>query len=45
MAQRAPGTTAYGPSSGTVFWRYIIFWVLFLGLLFFIGLFGVVAEA
>lgn len=45
MAQRAPGPAAQSPSPTAVFWRYIIFWLLFFGLLFFISLFGVVAEA
>lgn len=46
MAQRAPGApAAAGPNATVVFWRYSIFWVLLLTLLFFIGLFGVVAEA
>ncbi len=45
MAQRAPGAPAPGPAAATVFWRYAIFWLLFFGLLFFVALFGVVAEA
>jgi hypothetical protein len=45
MAQRAPGTPPAGPTATVVFWRYSIFWLLFLVLLFFIALFGVVAEA
>jgi hypothetical protein len=45
MAQRAPGTQTSGPSATAVFWRYTIFWLLFLGMLFFVALFGVVAEA
>jgi hypothetical protein len=46
MAQRAPGTpAAVGPNATVVFWRYSAFWVLFMALLFFIALFGVVAEA
>jgi hypothetical protein len=45
MAQRAPGTPAPGPNATVVFWRYAIFWLLFLGLVFFVALFGVVAEA
>jgi hypothetical protein len=43
MAQRAPATP--GPTVTTIFSRYIIFWLLFLGLLYVISLFGVVAEA
>lgn len=43
MAQRAPAPP--GPTTTTIFSRYIIFWLLFLTLLFIISLFGVVAEA
>jgi hypothetical protein len=45
VAQRAPGTPPAGPSATVVFWRYMIFWLLFLGLVFFVALFGLVAEA
>jgi len=45
MAQRAPGPPTAGPSATAVFWRYMIFWLLFLGLVFFVALFGLVAEA
>lgn len=45
MAQRAAGTPAPAPSATAVFWRYTIFWLLFLGLVFFAALFGLVAEA
>ncbi len=45
MAQRAPVSPAREATATTVFWRYAIFWLLFFGLLFFIALFGVVAEA
>ena len=45
MAQRAPAAQPSGPSATVVFWRYVIFWLLFLGLVFFVALFGVVAEA
>lgn len=45
MAQRAPALPTSGPSSTVIFWRYTIFWILFLGLIFFVALFGVVAEA
>lgn len=34
------------PSSGSaVYWRYLIFWLLLFGLLYFVSLFGIVAEA
>jgi hypothetical protein len=45
MAQRAPVTQTSPPSATVVFWRYTIYWLLFLGLVFFVALFGVVAEA
>ncbi len=45
MAQRAPGTPTSGPNATAIFWRYTIFWMLFLGLIFFAALFGLVAEA
>jgi len=45
MAQRAPAIPKPGPTRATVFWRYAIFWLLFFGTIFFISLFGVVAEA
>jgi hypothetical protein len=45
MAQRAPVTQTLRPSATVVFWRYTIYWLLFLGLVFFVALFGVVAEA
>jgi hypothetical protein len=45
MAQRAPVVPTPGPTRTTVFVRYAIFWLLFFGMIFFISLFGVVAEA
>jgi hypothetical protein len=33
-------------ASGTaVYWRYLIFWLLLFGLLYFVSLYGIVAEA
>jgi hypothetical protein len=45
MAQRAPAVPASRPSRTAVEWRYVIFWILFLGLVFFVSLYGIVAEA
>ncbi len=46
MAERAPARTSAKPvSGGAVFWRYLIFWLLFFGLIYFISLYGIVAEA
>lgn len=46
MAERAPAAKdTGGPSATTVYWRYLIFWLFFFGLIFLISLFGVVAEA
>jgi hypothetical protein len=36
---------AAAPSSWAIYWRYLIFWILLFGLLFFISLYGIVAEA
>jgi hypothetical protein len=36
---------ASGPTTAVVYWRYLIFWLLFFGLLYFISLYGIVAEA
>jgi len=33
------------PSSSVIYWRYLIFWILLFGLLYFISLYGIVAEA
>ncbi len=42
--QRAGGEAAQ-PSGTVVYWRYLIFWLLFFGLIYFISLYGIVAEA
>jgi len=44
MAQRAPAAPT-APSRATVSWRYVIFWIAFFGLIFFISLYGIIAEA
>jgi hypothetical protein len=44
MAQRTPPAPAK-PSPAAVSWRYVIFWIVFLGLLFFIALYSIIAEA
>jgi hypothetical protein len=36
---------AQGPSAVVVYWRYLVFWLLLFGLLYFISLYGIVAEA
>ena len=45
MAQRAPAAPA--PTAGrlAIEWRYLLFWLFFLGLVFFASLYGIVAEA
>lgn len=42
-SERAPAET--GPSAAVVYWRYLVFWLLLFGLLYFISLYGIVAEA
>jgi len=44
MAQRAPAVSTV-PSRTAVSWRYVVFWILFFGLIFFISLYGIIAEA
>jgi len=43
MASRAPVSPA--PSASAVRWKYLIFWLLFFGLIFLASLYGIVAEA
>jgi hypothetical protein len=46
MAERTPpGQAPAGPTAAVVYWRYLIFWLLFFGLIYLISLYGVVAEA
>lgn len=45
---RAPGGAArasQSPPQGAIYWRYLIFWLLFFGLVYFVTLYGIVAEA
>ncbi len=44
-ASRGAEGAAPGPAATVVYWRYLIFWLLFFGLLYFISLYGIVAEA
>jgi hypothetical protein len=46
MAEHKPAREApSGPMASVVYWKYLIFWLLFFGLMFLISLYGVVAEA
>lgn len=49
MAEHRPapagGTPAPRPSQSVIYWRYLIFWLLFFGLVYFVTLYGIVAEA
>jgi hypothetical protein len=45
MAQRAPAAPPARPRPSVIAWRYAIFWFLFLGLVFFVSLYSIVAEA
>lgn len=44
MAERRSSGASQGPSASVVYWRYLIFWVLLFGLLFFVSFYGVVAD-
>jgi hypothetical protein len=33
------------PSQSVIYWRYLIFWILFFILVYFVTLYGIVAEA
>ena len=33
------------PSPSAIYWRYLIFWLLFFALVYFVTLYGIVAEA
>ncbi|HLW59710.1 MAG TPA: hypothetical protein VKV57_07260 [bacterium] len=44
MAERTPSGQARRRSAA-VQWKYLIFWLLLFGTLFFISLYGIVAEA
>ncbi len=43
--QRAGAGQPQPPSGTLVYWRYLIFWLLLFGLIYFISLYGIVAEA
>jgi len=44
MAQRAPAAKPAAPTAGVVYWRYLVFWALLFALLFFVSLYGIVAD-
>jgi hypothetical protein len=44
MAERAPVAKPTSPSASVVYWRYLVFWVLLFAFLFFVSLYGVVAD-
>ena len=45
MAARSPVSPTPGPSTRAVRWKYLIFWILFFGLIYLVSLYGIVAEA
>jgi len=57
MAEHQPAAPAAGargaqrdaaaprPSQSIIYWRYLIFWLLLFGLIYFVSLYGIVAEA
>lgn len=45
-APRPPQRSAVPQASASaIYWRYLIFWLLFFGLVYFVTLYGIVAEA
>ncbi|HXX40152.1 MAG TPA: hypothetical protein VEP50_18705 [bacterium] len=44
MAERKASSAPQGPSAAVVYWRYLVFWVLLFGLLFFVSFYGTVAD-
>jgi hypothetical protein len=44
MAERAPAAKPDAPSATVVYWRYLVFWVLLFAFLFFVSLYGIVAD-
>ena len=44
-ARTAQHEAAPPASQGIIYWRYLIFWLLFFGLVYFVTLYGIVAEA
>jgi hypothetical protein len=56
MAEHRPAAAAAGPARGqhgeaerpsqsVIYWRYLLFWLLLLTLVYFVTLYGIVAEA
>jgi len=56
MAEQRPAARATAPARGqhdgaerpsqsVIYWRYLIFWLLFFTLVYFVTLYGIVAEA
>lgn len=44
-ARAARGDPGPRRSQSVIYWRYLIFWLLFFGLVYFVTLYGIVAEA
>jgi hypothetical protein len=44
-ARRPLGDAAERPSQSVIYWRYLIFWLLLFSLVYFVSLYGIVAEA
>ncbi|HLW47634.1 MAG TPA: hypothetical protein VKW09_07695 [bacterium] len=44
-ARAAQRDGADRPSQSVIYWRYLIFWFLFFSLVYFVTLYGIVAEA
>ena len=44
-APRAQREAAPPTSHSVIYWRYLIFWLLFFGLVYIVTLYGIVAEA
>ncbi|MHB8732832.1 MAG: hypothetical protein ACYDAB_13700 [bacterium] len=42
---RAARDTGPRPSQSVIYWRYLIFWLLFFAFVYFVTLYGIVAEA
>ncbi|HEV2439223.1 MAG TPA: hypothetical protein VGX97_04095 [bacterium] len=44
-ARASQGGAAKPASQSVIYWRYLIFWLLFFGFVYFVTLYGIVAEA
>jgi len=44
MAAQTPPPAPHGPTATVVYWRYLVFWALLFGFLFFVSLYGLVAD-